>query len=283
MADFIGLEAESIMRLTVVGSSDALNSLGRSHSSSLLEGDGVGPLMIDFGATSLAALRKIGRNPTELRGIALTHLHGDHVGGFAFLVIDGMYNEVRRHPLAVVGPRLTAERIDTVLRTAYGSLADDARPFEMPIREVEPGGIVEVAGVTIEAFAADHMDPPDCPLCLRISANGKVIAFSGDTRICDGLFAAAEGADLLVAECTALTHPCGRHCAWEDWRALLGPGIPNTSGTAGPEPRARRTIGAKRVLFTHLGRAVRERAADLVNELPGAAIAFAEDGMVVMP
>ncbi len=36
------------MRLTVVGSSDAFNSLGRSHSSYLLEGDGVGPIMIDM-------------------------------------------------------------------------------------------------------------------------------------------------------------------------------------------------------------------------------------------
>jgi hypothetical protein len=57
-------------RLTVVGSSDAFNAAGRCHSCYLLEGDGAGPLMIDFGATALYALRKIGRSAAEVRGFA---------------------------------------------------------------------------------------------------------------------------------------------------------------------------------------------------------------------
>jgi len=258
------------MRLTVIGSADAFNSLGRSHSSYLLEGEGVGPLMIDFGATSLAALRRVGRSPTEVRALAFTHLHGDHIGGFPYLTIDGMFNEVRRTPLEIVGPVLTAEKLDAFMRTAYGALADAPKPFGLSVRELEPGMRAEMGGAVVEAFEADHMDPPDRPLCLRVSAHGKSIAFSGDTRLCDGLFAAAEGADLLVAECTALSHPCGRHCAWEDWRAVLGKGAP-------------RKLGAKRVLFTHLGKAVRERALELAAEFPSADIRFAEDGMVVVP
>ena len=55
-------------RLVVVGSSDAFNSMGRSHSCYWLEGQGFGPLMIDFGATSLMALRRVGREPRELEG-----------------------------------------------------------------------------------------------------------------------------------------------------------------------------------------------------------------------
>lgn len=258
------------MRVTVVGSSDAFNSLGRNHSSYLVEGDGVGPLMVDFGGTSLAALRRLGRSPLDLAGVAITHLHGDHVGGFAFLVIDGMFNEVRRTPLPVVGPVLTAERLDRVVRTAYGAILDHHRPLEMPITELMPGQSAEIAGVLVEAFAADHMDPPDVPLCLRLSAGGKSVAFSGDTRPCEGLFAAAEGADLLIAECTALAPPCGRHCSWEDWRAMLA--------TGGP-----RRIGAKRIVLTHLGRDVRGKVDALRAEFPDVDLAFAEDGMVLDP
>src|SRR5438270_443475 len=67
------------MRLTIVGSADAFNAVGRSHSCYLLEG-AERPLMVDFGATALSALRRLGREPTDLGGLALTHLHGDHIG-----------------------------------------------------------------------------------------------------------------------------------------------------------------------------------------------------------
>lgn len=262
------------MRLTVLGSSDAFNSSGRSHSSYLLEGEGTGSILVDVGATTVSALRRTGRNLLEVSGIAITHLHGDHVGGYPFLVIDGMFNEVRRAPLSIVGPIGTAAKLDVVLRVAYGPLADYARPYETSVREVEPAQSTELAGFRIEAFAADHMDPPDVPLCLRISANGKTVAFSGDTAVCPGLFAAADGADLLVAECTALAPPAGRHCTWQDWRTLLD----RTSATP---------IGAERVLLTHLGASVRAEARGLVEEaaaLPGSpTLEFAEDGMVVVP
>lgn len=252
------------MRLTVVGSSDAFNSLGRSHSCYLLEAAGAGPIMIDFGATALAALRRLGREPTELAGIALTHLHGDHIGGFAFLLIDGMYNAVRRAPLPIVGPVLAAEKIDGIFRAAYGGLADEPRPYATEVRELAPGGSAELAGFRIDGFAAEHMDPPDRPLCLRIAAGGKSVAFSGDTQMCPGLLAAGDGADLLVAECSALAPPAGRHCTWLDWREKLP------------------LIGARRVLLTHLGRAVRERAAELLAELPaGLDVGFADDGLVI--
>src|SRR5438132_13048327 len=98
------------MRLTIVGSADAFNAVGRSHSCYLLEG-AERPLMVDFGATALSALRRLGREPTDLGGLALTHLHGDHIGGFPFLFIDGMYNARRSEALEVVGPTLARERL----------------------------------------------------------------------------------------------------------------------------------------------------------------------------
>jgi ribonuclease BN (tRNA processing enzyme) len=76
--------------------------------------------------------------------------------------------------------------------------------------------------------------------------------------------AAALGADLLVAECSCLAPPCGRHCTWEDWREVL--------------PR----VGSKRVLLTHLGREVRAKSAELLAEAPpGVDVAFADDGLVI--
>jgi ribonuclease BN (tRNA processing enzyme) len=253
------------LRFTVVGSADAFNGGGRRHSCYLLEGDGLGPLMIDFGATALMGLRQLGRNASDIKGFAFTHLHGDHVGGYPFLVIDGMFHDVRRELCDIVGPVGTETRLSTVLEAAYGDISTRDRPYDTRIRELFPGGKMDHVGATIHAFAAEHMDPPEVPLCLRVEApDGTSVAFSGDTAMCDGLMAAAEGADLLVAECSCLVHPCGRHCTWEEWLEVL--------------PK----VGAKRVLLTHLGTKVRESVDRLLKEAPaGVDLAFGGVGLVI--
>jgi ribonuclease BN (tRNA processing enzyme) len=251
--------------LTVIGSADAFNSAGRSHSCYLVEAERAQPMMVDFGATALSALRRAGREPTEIDAFMITHLHGDHIGGFPFLLIDGMFNLLRSVPMEIVGPVMTEERLLSVFRVEYGEVADFQKPFDVHVSEIEPGQEISIAGYAVRAFPASHMDPPEKPLCVRITGpDGRSIAFSGDTEMCEGLMDAAEGADLLVAECTALRPPAGRHCTWEDWRSAL------------------KTVGAGRVLLTHLGREVRAKIPQLLKEHKGGVpLAFAEDGMVI--
>ena len=82
--------------------------------------------------------------------------------------------------------------------------------------------------------------------------------------MCDGLRDAARGVDLLVAECTGMRPPSGKHCTWADWTAELP------------------TIGARRVLLTHLGAEVRQAIDRLLAEAPaGPELAFADDGLVL--
>jgi ribonuclease BN (tRNA processing enzyme) len=253
------------MQMTIVGSADAFNADGFGHSAYWLEADGAGPIMVDFGATSLARVRQLGLRASALRGIAITHLHGDHVGGIPFLVIDALYNDRRTTPLEIVGPIGTRARLAELLEVTYGKAAwlDGVvgRLVELP-----PGASAELGGFTIHGFRAEHMDPPDVPLCLRVEApSGRSIAFSGDTELCDGLFEASAGADLLVAECTMMQPPAGRHVTWQGWR---------------DEGFAR--VRAARLMLTHLGTDVRARRAELLAEAPPAlGLSFAEDGLRV--
>jgi ribonuclease BN (tRNA processing enzyme) len=253
------------MRLTVIGSSDAFNAEGRGCSCYVVESPGAGKLMIDFGPTALFGLRRAGISPNELAGVVFTHLHGDHAAGFPLFVIDALYNSLRTTELSVLGPALTREVLDALLTAMYGDVKADVARLRLLYDEFLPGETRQVAGYEIRAFEADHMKPPHRPLCLRVTdAAGKSVAFSGDTRLCPGLFEAAEGAELLVAECTRLAPPAGHHCTFEEWREAL--------------PRVR----ARSVLFSHLGADVRARAAELASEQSGPVrFAFADDGLAV--
>jgi ribonuclease BN (tRNA processing enzyme) len=254
------------MLLTVVGSSDAVNAGGRGNSCYLLESPGAGKLMVDFGPTALLGLRRLGVAPVELGGLVFTHLHGDHTGGFPVLCIDTMFGGAAAPALRVLGPPLTDATLSSLFRATYGELERElSTRMSLQIEELSPGDERSFQGYRIRAFAADHMAPPHQALCLRISdAHGKTIAFSGDTRICPGLLAAADGADWLVADCSRLAPPAGPHATWAEWQPVLP------------------TLRARSLLLTHLGADMRQRAPTLLDglELP-LPVRVADDGLVI--
>ena len=237
--------------MTFLGTGDAFHSESRLHSCYLLD-TANSCVAVDFGATAMLALRRIGFDPRRIAHVVVTHLHGDHVAGLPFLVLDGVYRAPRTEPLDLVGPTGFRERLDLLLRAAYDDLAAKA-PFEIRARELAPGGELHVGPLQARGFAADHMDPPHRPLSVRLSIGATSIAFSGDTQWSDDLAACADGADLLIAECTGLRPPIGRHLTLDDWR----------------ERRA--SIRARRVVLSHVGLGVAEAAREAGFEV-------AEDG-----
>ena len=87
------------MRIRFAGSGDAFGSGGRWQTCIHLSGNGQ-VLLVDCGATSLAALKAQGLDPSAVDAVAVTHLHGDHFGGLPFLILDGQFSR-RSTPLQV--------------------------------------------------------------------------------------------------------------------------------------------------------------------------------------
>ena len=55
-------------------------------------------VLLDCGASSLVALKRLGLEPGSIDGVIVSHLHGDHFGGIPFLVLDQQFAQ-RERPL----------------------------------------------------------------------------------------------------------------------------------------------------------------------------------------
>lgn len=144
------------MKVTVVGSADAFNGAGRFHSCYVVDAPELGRVMIDFGGSSLAALRRVGMKASSIDAFVFTHLHGDHIGGFPFLVIDALFSDPRDRPLEIVGPLGVEARMRDLLDVTYGSAILGKAPIDLRFTEVAPHQSLPIAGYLLRTFPRSH-------------------------------------------------------------------------------------------------------------------------------
>jgi ribonuclease BN (tRNA processing enzyme) len=246
--------ASSALILTFAGSGDAFGSGGRNQACIHLHPEGGDPVLLDCGATSLSALKKLGLDPSDIAAVFISHLHGDHFGGLPFMILDGQFSR-RTSPLAVVGPPGTAQRLADTMECLFPGSAATARRFDVNVTELAPGTSVTVCGTTARAWQADH--PSGAPaLILRLSLAGKTIAYTGDTAWTGAITDAAEDADLLIAEGYYRDKNIPYHLRLADLDAC------------------RDRLTARRVIITHM-------SADVLNCQPGEPFEAASDGLTV--
>ncbi|HEX9042080.1 MAG TPA: MBL fold metallo-hydrolase [Trebonia sp.] len=186
------------LTVTFAGSGDAFGSGGRYQACIHLKPAGGSPVLLDCGATSLTALKRLGLDPGEIAAVFVSHLHGDHFAGLPFLILDGQFSR-RMKPLAVVGPPGTARRLADTMECLFPGSSTAARRFGVTVTELAPGTSVALPSATARAWTADH--PSGAPaLILRLTLAGKTIAYTGDTAWTSAIASAAADADLLIAE-----------------------------------------------------------------------------------
>ncbi|HKL24590.1 MAG TPA: MBL fold metallo-hydrolase, partial [Candidatus Nanoarchaeia archaeon] len=73
------------LKITFLGTSDAVPSARRNHSSIYLNYNGEN-ILIDCGEGTQRQFRKAGLNPCKVNKLLITHWHGDHVLGIPGLL-----------------------------------------------------------------------------------------------------------------------------------------------------------------------------------------------------
>ena len=204
------------MKLRFLGTSAGIATRTRFNTAMLLRSE-TGLLLIDCGEPVSASLLRLGIRPDELTALVLTHLHPDHTGGFVQL-IQTLQLTHRKAPLKVFLPGEGIDAFKKLLRVCY--LYESILPFALEMIPIEKETVFEAGPFRIQFFANEHLSyyrpiaekegyPAPCEsFCVRVSADGKSVVFSGDIRMPAELIAPLEkGADLLVSE---LVHfpPC---------------------------------------------------------------------------
>ena len=243
------------LTVTFAGSGDAFGSGGRYQACIHLQRpDGLAPVLLDCGATSLSALKHLRLDPGEVEAVFVSHLHGDHFGGLPFLILDGQFSR-RATPLTIAGPPGIAQRLTDTMECLFPGSSSTARRFDVRTIEIKPGTMTTVAGIAVTAWEVNHPSGAP-PLALRLDLAGKTIAYTGDTAWTDGLIECSAGADLLIAEAYYRDKDVPYHLRLTDLYAQ------------------RDRLTAKRIVLTHM-------SADMLHHLCPAAFEAAHDGLTL--
>jgi ribonuclease BN (tRNA processing enzyme) len=237
----------------IVGAGDAFGSGGRFQACTSVRAP-EGHALLDCGATSLVALKRLGIDPGTVDAVLVSHLHGDHFGGLPFLILDGQFSR-RSRPLVVAGPPGLAERLSRAMEVLFPGSSTVERRFAVEVVELQERVETPVGPFRATAFAVDHASGAPA-YALRLAAGHVVIACSGDTAWTNSLLDAAAGADLFICEAYTYDRAVRFHLPY----------------AAIQEHRER--LGCKRLLLTHPSPDLLARRADLSDEL-------ADDGMVI--
>lgn len=261
----------SVREFVVLGTASQVPTRHRNHNGYFLRWDGEG-LLFDPGEGTQRQMLRAGVAAHDLHRICVTHFHGDHSLGLAGVIqrinLDRVPHEITAHY-----PRSGQQFYDRLRHaTAYretvaltqapvdadGVLATGpsyvlhARRLSHPVesygyRLVEPDG----RRMLPERLAEHGIKGPDVGRIQRQGVldgvpldavsevrRGQRFAFVMDTRLCDGVYALAEGCDMLVIESTFLD---------EDGELAVEHG----HLTAGQAGRLAREAGVRHLVLTH--------------------------------
>jgi ribonuclease Z len=211
------------VRLILLGSGAVRPDLERWGPGQVVQ-VGAENLLFDCGRGASMRLVQAGIPLESLRRVFFTHHHYDHNCDFPYLFLTGWVLG-RNFPVEVYGPRGTeafcAGLFNVVYREDIASRRDhplySAEGWKWQARDVlEKEWTLDGGGWLLRAVHVIHKSRHLDNLAFRIESGGRRLVIAGDNTVCDSLMDLAEGADLLVHECSFPSERLAEH-AWNDF------------------------------------------------------------------
>jgi len=217
------------LRLTFIGSGNAFSPGGLCCNGFLLNDR----VLFEAPPQTLGSLHQVGVDPNELEVVVLSHHHGDHFLGLPFLLLHWKWKG-RTKPVRIIGPKATEALAKDIAQKVFPGVLDAVYDIEWVVAEA--GKACRVNGLELEPVRVEHDDELSATLGYGVRFGGRRLAYTGDTRLCDGVFDIARGAELMVSEC-----------------ASRSDSIPIHMNLVGDMPRVRAALpAASSLILTHI-------------------------------
>ncbi len=238
---------DDALRLTILGSGDAMGSGGRNFPSFVLT-LGHRHLLLDCGPSTLPAYKAIGFNTSALEGIIISHLHGDHFAGIPYIFLEFQFISRRTRPIFLLGPEGLRGQLHALLEATYPDLLRTHHwSFPVEYLELRPGSTHREGDLEVQVFEMDH--GAQKALGYRINWGGRVVGYTGDTTWNDRIPALAKGCDLFLCECFFYDFVHPSHIRYLDLKAHL------------------HEIHSRKILLFHLGPEMLQRLSEVDMEV----------------
>jgi ribonuclease BN (tRNA processing enzyme) len=211
-------------------------------------------VLLDCGATSLVALKRLHLDPASIDAVVISHLHGDHFGGIPFLVLDQQFAR-RERPLVVAGPPGTRARILQAMEVLFPGSSSVQRRFKLEVIELAERSPIQVGPVEVTGLEVVHASGAPA-YCLRVVCGDASVAYSGDTEWTDALVEVAREADAFICEAYVVDRAVKYHLSYADI------------------VRNRDRLSCRRLVLTHLSRDMLAHQAELNAEIASDGYSF---------
>jgi len=203
--------------LQSIGCGDAFASLGEYHSAHLVHCEGKN-ILLDCGVTILHSMHAYQIDPLAIDVIVVSHFHGDHIGGFPFLLLKNVYQLNRTKPLLIFGPVGLRERLRVLIEAMYPGNGDKMlSQAYLSIQELSPNEKLNMDGLDIHLFKVDHGNSEEACGISILKEDFKFV-YSGDTSMSDILINELSDANMALLECCSVEPLKGHMCQKDiDW------------------------------------------------------------------
>ena len=242
------------MQVRFVGCGDAFGSGGRYNTCFHVTGERAN-FLIDCGASSLPALKRLGIVRDDFDLVLITHFHGDHFAGLPFLLLDAQFGR-RTRPLVIAGPQGIETRLAQVMEALFENSSRTKQRFDLSVVALEPEQAQDFGAIKVTPFPVVHGESGGPFLAYRVEAEGRVITYSADTEWTQTLVPAGRDADLFIAEAYTYDRIVKNHLSLTTLEEHLD------------------EIKPKRLVLTHM-------SDDMLGRLDTLAYTAASDGMIV--
>lgn len=220
-------------QITILGSGTCVPSLLRNPCSFLML-TGQEKLLFDCGPGVMRRLLQIGVPIFDISHIFLSHFHPDHSGELASFLFALKYPapSLQKQPLTLVAGRGFNAFFEGLKRVYGNWIVPPPHLFSIVELETEKPDHYASTSFGVTSMPVAHR--PESLAYRIVDANNKVLVYSGDSDVCDGLTTLAAKADLLICE-----------SAFPDGQKVDGHLTPSLAG------RIAQSAGVKRLLLTH--------------------------------